>query len=74
MFARPDGEAMPRPEQPPEAVVAAIGKAERTESTGSPQEALAAWTEAESAIESLRMAGHLLRCGSRWAVRGRCWH
>lgn len=60
MFARPDGEAMPRPEQPPEAVVAALGKAERTESTGSPQEALAAWTEAESAIESLRMAGHLL--------------
>lgn len=61
MFARPDGTAsMPRTEPPPEAVVATLGKAERTESTGSPEAALAAWTEAESALESVRMAGHLL--------------
>jgi hypothetical protein len=60
LFGRPDGGHMPKIVPPPEAVVMAIGKAERLERAGRHAETVAAWQEAESAIESLRSAGHLL--------------
>jgi Ankyrin repeats (3 copies)/Ankyrin repeats (many copies)/Ankyrin repeat len=60
LFARPDGGQMPKITPPSEEVVAALGRAERLERAGKHPEALAAWQEAESAIESMRSAGHLL--------------
>jgi hypothetical protein len=60
IFGRSDGGHMPKTMPPPEAVVMAMGKAERLERAARHPEALAAWQEAESAIESLRSAGHLL--------------
>jgi hypothetical protein len=60
IFGRSDGGHMPKTVPPPETVVSVIGKAERLERAGRHPEALAAWQEAESAVESLRSAGHLL--------------
>jgi hypothetical protein len=60
VFGRSDGGHMPKTVPPPETVMMAIGKAERLERAGRHAEAMAAWQEAESAIESLRSAGHLL--------------
>jgi hypothetical protein len=59
VFARVDGDDMPQVVPPSNDVLAALGKATRLENAGQHAQALAAWQEAESVIESLRNSGHL---------------
>jgi ankyrin repeat protein len=59
IFARPDGEGLPRIAPPPDELMAVMGRASRQENAELHEEALASWQEADRVISSLDTEGYV---------------